>query len=99
MNKIYYCAESTEGVQPPTDSAIAKAVPPWDMAVGSLPNSDGSVETAAGVIVGSDHLLLCNGAEADGKGSVICERVTAVSSAARLLAAEARITSEGESTA
>ena len=70
MNKIY-CAESTEGVQPPTDSAIAKAVPPWDVAVGSLPNAEGFVEIAAGVIVGSDHLSLCNGAEVDGKGSVI----------------------------
>ncbi len=69
--KIYYCAESSEGVRIPTDSAVAKAAPPCDVAVGSLPSSDGFAETAAGVIAGPDRLLLCNGAEADGKGSVI----------------------------
>lgn len=71
MNKIYYCAESTEGVQPPTDTAVEKAVPPCDVAVGSLPSSDGSVDTATGVIAGSDRLSLSHGAEADEKSSVI----------------------------
>ena len=71
MNRTYYGADSTEGVQPPTESAVAKAVPPCDVAVGSLPSSLGFVDNAAGVIAGSHCLLLCNGAEADGKGSVI----------------------------